>query len=104
MFQVMNGLASQLWGYLKEKNPTLRSYGNPQHDELKDKGVDIFLINNTFCSFDYYITEQNFTVITVLGPRHFYRKRQYWSIIGKIDTCRMAENNIFHYRYLLNCE
>ena len=48
------------------------------------------------CLGIYYITEQNFTV---LGLRHFNLKRQYWSIIGKID--RMAENNIFHYRYLL---
>ena len=52
--------------------------------------------NDTFCSFDYCITEQNFTV---LGLGHFYWKRQHWSISGKIDG--MAENNIFDNTYLL---
>ena len=43
MFQVMSGLASQLWSWLKAENPTLHSYmyGNPQHDELKDKGTKV---------------------------------------------------------------
>ena len=38
MFQVMSGLALSTLELVKSGKSTLHSYGNPQHDELKDKG------------------------------------------------------------------